>query len=175
MCGLVIPRELWLFKFAMLTVSNLFAMLGQTLVYLILIICIANTIEYNEWKTGRREEGIVFSVRPFITKFAGALVQLMVLTIYLAVGVRSVTNRISELENAASQGAVSAAEKAAQIEGVLQSVPAGQSAALLVCMTLIPAALLLISYGIYRKKYTITEEAYERMTREIAARRAAGA
>ncbi len=171
-CGLVIPRELWLFKFAMLTVSNLFAMLGQTLVYLILIICIANTIEYNEWKTGRREEGIVFSVRPFITKFAGALVQLMVLTIYLAVGVRSVTNRISELENAASQGAVSAAEKAAQIEGVLQSVPAGQSAALLVCMTLIPAALLLISYGIYRKKYTITDE---RMTREIAARRAAGA
>ena len=174
-CGLVIPRELWLFKFAMLTVSNLFAMLGQTLVYLILIICIANTIEYNEWKTGRREEGIVFSVRPFITKFASALVQLMVLIIYLAVGVRSVTNRISELENAASQGTISAAEKAAQIEGVLQSVPGGQSAALLVCMTLIPAALLLISYGVYRKKYTITEEAYERMTREIAARHTAGA
>ena len=25
-----------------------------------MIICIANTVEYNEWKTGRREEGIVF-------------------------------------------------------------------------------------------------------------------
>lgn len=173
--GLLIPRGLWLFKFVMLTVSNLFAFLGQTLIYLILIICIANTIEYNEWKTGRREEGIVFSVRPFITKFAGALVQGMVLVIYLAVGVRSVTNRISDLENAASQGAISAAEKAAQIEGVLQSVPGGQSAALLACMTLIPAALLVISYVIYRKKYTITEEAYERMTREIAARRHPGA
>ena len=45
-----------------------FAFLGQTLVYLIMIICIANTVEYNEWKTGRREEGIVFSVRPFISK-----------------------------------------------------------------------------------------------------------
>ena len=173
-CGLVIPRSMWVFKFAMLTVSNLFAMLGQTLVYLILIICIANTIEYNEWKTGLREEGIVFSVRPFITKFASALVQLMVLIIYLAVGVRSVTNRISDLENAASQGAISVAEKTAQIETVLQSVPGSQSAALLICMTLIPAALLLISYAIYRKKYTITEEAYEQMTREIAARHAAG-
>ncbi len=169
--GLVIPSGLWTFKFAMLTVSNLFAMLGQTLVYLILIICIANTIEYNEWKTGRREEGIIFSVRPFITKFSGALVQLMVLVIYMAVGVRNVTNQISDLENAASQGAITAAEKASQIEGVLAGVPGGQSAALLVCMTLIPAALLLAAYAIYRKKYTITEEAYETMLREIAARR----
>ena len=50
--GLFIPREMWALKFTMLTVSNLFAFLGQTLVYLIMIICIANTVEYNEWKTG---------------------------------------------------------------------------------------------------------------------------
>ena len=56
--GLFIPRAMWALKFTMLTVSNLFAVLGQTLVYLIMIICIANTVEYNEWKTGRREEGI---------------------------------------------------------------------------------------------------------------------
>ena len=89
----------------MLTVSNLFAFLGQTLVYLIMIICIANTVEYNEWKTGRREEGIVFSVRPFHHQLGTALVQLLVLVIYLAVGVRAVTNQISDLENAASPGA----------------------------------------------------------------------
>lgn len=50
--GLFIPREMWALKFTMLTVSNLFAFLGQTLVYLIMIICIANTVEYNEWKNG---------------------------------------------------------------------------------------------------------------------------
>ena len=43
-----------------------------------------------------------------------------------------------------------------------------EGAALLVCMTVIPAALLLASYFIYRAKYTITEEAYETMVREIA-------
>lgn len=172
--GLLIPRELWLFKFIMLTVSNLFAFLGQTLIYLILIICIANTVEYNEWKTGRREEGIVFSVRPFITKFASAVVQLLVLAIYLAVGVRTVTNQISALENEASQGLISTAEKTAQIESVLASVPGGKSAALLVCMTAIPAALLLLTWRLYRKKYTITEEAYEKMTAEIARRHASG-
>ena len=58
-------------------------------------------------------------------------------------------------------------------QAVLASVPGGKSAALLVCMTVIPAALLLIAYFIYRAKYTITEEAYETMVREIAARHAA--
>lgn len=115
--GLFIPREMWALKFTMLTVSNLFAFLGQTLVYLIMIICIANTVEYNEWKTGRREEGIVFSVRPFITKLGTALVQLLVLVIYLAVGVRAVTNQISDLENAASQGLITIAEKTERIGG----------------------------------------------------------
>ena len=171
--GLFIPREMWALKFTMLTVSNLFAFLGQTLVYLIMIICIANTVEYNEWKTGHREEGIVFSVRPFITKLGTALVQLLVLVIYLAVGVRAVTNQISDLENAASQGLITIAEKTERIGAVLAAVPSGKSAALLVCMTVIPAALLLAAYFIYRVKYTITEESYEAMVRDIEVRRAA--
>ena len=130
-------------------------------------------MEYNEWKTGRREEGIVFSVRPFITKLGTALVQLLVLVIYLAVGVRAVTNQISDLENAASQGLITIAEKTERIGAVLASVPSGKSAALLVCMTVIPAALLLAAYFIYRVKYTITEESYEAMVRDIEVRRAA--
>ena len=55
----------------------------------------------------------------------------------------------------------------------IYDVPSGKSAALLVCMTVIPAALLLAAYFIYRVKYTITEESYEAMVRDIEARRAA--
>ena len=112
-------------------------------------------------------------MRPFITKLGTALVQLLVLVIYLAVGVRAVTNQISDLENAASQGLVTIAEKTERIGAVLASVPSGKSAALLVCMTVIPAALLLAAYFIYRVKYTITEESYEAMVRDIEVRRAA--
>lgn len=171
--GLLIPRAAWLFKFIMLTVSNLFALSGQTLMYLIMIICIANTVEYNEWKTGRREEGIVFSVRPFITKMGFAAVQLLVMLIYMAVGVQAVTNQISDLENASSKGLLDAAEKAVQIEQVLAATPAAKSAALLCCMTMIPAGMLLASYWIYHKKYTITEEKYDAMVEEIAQRKKA--
>ena len=168
--GLLVPRGMPMVKFVLLTVSNLFALSGQTLMYLIMIICIANTVEYNEWKTGRREEGIVFSVRPFITKMGFAVVQMLVTAIYMAVGVRSVTNQISDLENASSQGLIGAAEKAEQIGQVLAATPPAKSAALLCCMTMIPAVLLLTSYWIFHKKYTITEESYERMVQEIAQR-----
>ncbi len=56
-------------------------------------------------------------MRPFITKLGTALVQLLVLVIYLAVGVRAVTNQISDLENAASQGLITIAEKTERIGG----------------------------------------------------------
>lgn len=164
---------MWALKFTMLTVSNLFAFLGQTLVYLIMIICIANTVEYNEWKTGRREEGIVFSVRPFITKLGTALVQLLVLVIYLAVGVRAVTNQISDLENAASQGLITIAEKTERIGAVLASVPSGKKRRAAGLHDGHPGGASVGCLFIYRVKYTITEESYEAMVRDIEVRRAA--
>ena len=83
-------------------------------------------------ENGRREEGIVFSVRPFITKLGTALVQLLVLVIYLAVGVRAVTNQISDLENAASRGLITIAEKNRTNRGGAGLGAQRQSAALLV-------------------------------------------
>lgn len=170
LAGLLIPSSYVNVKFLVLVVSNLFAFLGQTLVFLLLMICIANTVEYNEWKTGRREEGIIFSVRPFMTKLAGALSQFLVMMIYLAVGVRSVTNQISEWENAASAGKCTMEEKVTQIGQLLDSVPVLKTNALLVCMTLIPALFLSAAYGIYCKKFVITEEFYDEISDEIARR-----
>lgn len=172
--GLAVPSSLLAVKFSLLTLSNLFAFLGQTLVYLLWMICIANTVEYNEWKTGRREEGIIFSVRPFMTKLAGAIAQFLVMMIYLVIGVRSVTNGISEWENAASAGKCTVEEKVVQIESLLSSVPAAKTNGLLVCMTILPVLLLLAAYGIYRKRFVITEEFYEKMTKEIAEKHSEG-
>ena len=172
--GLAVPSSFLAVKFSLLTLSNLFAFLGQTLVYLLWMICIANTVEYNEWKTGRREEGIIFSVRPFMTKLAGAVAQFLVMMIYLVIGVRSVTNGISEWENAASAGKCTIEEKVLQIESLLNGVPEAKTNGLLVCMTILPVLLLLAAYGIYRKRFVITEEFYEKMIKEIAEKQSEG-
>lgn len=43
----------------------------------------------------------------------------------------------------------------------------GQSAGLLVAMTVLPCALMLISYFLYRKKYRLDEEEYDRICGEL--------
>lgn len=170
--GLFVPAgDTWVLKFALTIVGNLFAFLGQSVYYLVMIICIANTVEYNEWKSGTRAEGIIFAVRPFITKLASAIVQFLIMIIYLVIGVKDITNDISDIENLAASGAIQAEEKASQIASILTNVPDSKSAALLLCMTLIPIVLIIASYYFYQKKYIITEEKYEDILADLEARK----
>jgi len=167
--GLLVPSTAGMLKFVLMMLANIFVFAGQSIYYLIIMICIANTVEYNEWKTGARAEGIIFSVRPFITKVGWAFINLMTLIIFLATGVRKYTNQIADFENAAARG-MDAAAKSEGIKAVLAQVPASKNAALLVCMTVIPAVLGLISYTLYNRKFTITEERYEQIVAELKER-----
>lgn len=100
--------------FAGLIVCSSLITMGQTMFYMVLTISVANTIEYNEWKTGGRDEGIIFSVRPFMAKTGSALVVLVQAVIYGILRVADFTNGISDLENRATnvmaQGSVSGAD-----------------------------------------------------------------
>jgi melibiose permease/lactose/raffinose/galactose permease len=71
---------------------------GQSIFYLVIIISITNTIEYNEYKTGNRNEAIVFSLRPFVAKFSSALQQGVVTLVLVATGVFALSQNVSELE-----------------------------------------------------------------------------
>jgi len=169
--GLALPSGLGMVKFGLMMLANLFAFGGQGICYLVIVICIANTVEYNEWKTGARAEGIIFSVRPFVTKLGGAFSQLMVSAVFLLSGVREFTNRIADLEKQAKIDNNIAA-KTEGIRQVLAQVPSNKSFALLLCMTVIPALLALGSYLVYRRKFTLTEEKYERILTELEERKA---
>ncbi len=146
---------------------------GQYCFYLIMMISIMNTVEYNEYKFGVREEGIIASLRPFITKMASALIVALTSVTYLIFGVTDYTNRISELEQQCAQSLISEEQKLVEISGVIfgaegqAGVSGGQSAGLLVAMTVLPCALMLISYFLYRKKYRLDEEEYDRICGEL--------
>ena len=60
-------------KFLLITVGYMLANFGQYGFYLILMISVINTVEYNEYIHGTRDEGIITSMRPFLTKLASAL------------------------------------------------------------------------------------------------------
>lgn len=168
--GLFLPNSLGMVKFAVMAVANLFSGLGINVYYLVTMVNIANSVEYNEWKFGRRNEGIIFSVRPFVTKLGMALAQFLSMLIYMAAGVLTTTNRISDMENAAAKGLMTMAEKTGGIEAILAGVPDSQTLVLLLFLTLLPAAGVLAEYLIYRRKITLDEDRYEQITREIGER-----
>ena len=154
--------------FWILVVGYMLSNFGQYCYYLVMMISIINTVEYNEYKTGYRDEAIIASVRPFFTKMASALIVVITSASYMLFGVTGITNQISDLESAAANGTITEAAKLSSIQAVMSGVQSGQTMELLICMTILPCVLMLISYFLYQKKYTLDEEEYERICKELA-------
>lgn len=161
-------------KFLLITIGYMLANFGQYGYYLILMISVINTVEYNEYLHGTRDEGIITSMRPFLTKLASALTVLIATGTYMLTGVTKYTNQISSLENAAAAGHITEADKLIEIHELLQGVTHGQSLGLLLVMVVVPLILLVITYLLYMRHYKLDESEYDRICAELKARRAKG-
>lgn len=86
--------------FNLLTISfaGILIYSGNGLIYLVTVIQITNCVEYNEYTTGYRDEAIISTVRPFITKFSTAIKYGITSLILIISGVFSLSQNISTLE-----------------------------------------------------------------------------
>lgn len=166
--GIFMPNNMA--KFWIITISYMVTNLGQYCYYLIMMISIINTVEYNEYKNGVRDEAIIASLRPFLTKMASALIALLTSVSYLIFRVTNFTNQISQIEQQVNQGILTAEEKLVQINGVLGGVAAYQTIGLVVVMSVLPCVLMVVSYWLYQKHYILDEEEYNRILRVLQAR-----
>ena len=168
--GLFLPSDMT--KFWMVVVGYMLSNFGQYGYYLIMMISIINTVEYNEYRTGERDEAIIASLRPFLTKLASALIVLITNASYIIFGVTVYTNRISDFENQCARKLITESEKISSISGVISGIEPGKTLALLLCMVVIPCALMLVSYVLYKKHYKLDEDEYARICSELEARKA---
>ena len=159
--------------FWVLTIGYMLGSFGQYGFYLIMMISILNTVEYNEYKRGTRDEAIIASLRPFLTKLGSAITVLVTSLTYMIFKVTDFTNQISSLENAANAGSITEEQKLSQIDAVLTGIDKGQTTGLLLVMVVLSCVMLFISFLIYRKKYTIDEAEYDRICKELEERKAA--
>ncbi len=166
--GFFVPGEIkfWLYCIAALVVG-----FGYSLFYMVVTICLMNTIEYNEYKTGERNEGIIFSVRPFMAKMSSALQKLITMVTYLAIGMLSITNGISDLEQQANLGYISEEEKLTGVQAVLDGADGYMIIVLRLIIGVIPIVLMSIGYIVMVRKTKIDEKQYEHMLAEIEKRK----
>ena len=167
--GLAMPAEMP--KFWVITVGYMLSNFGQYGFYLVMMISIINTVEYNEYKSGDRDEAIIASLRPFLTKMSSALIVLITNVAYMVFGVTKYTNKISDLENACARNLITEQDKISSIGSVINGIEPGKPLALLICMVVIPCVLMLLSYILYKNHYKLDEEEYNHICLELEARK----
>lgn len=169
LAGLLLPSTM--LKFWAVVIGYMLSNFGQYGFHLAMMISIINTVEYNEYISGERDEAIIASLRPFITKLASALIILITNMSYIIFGVTKYTGSISELENQCARNLITEADKISQIDSVIKGIAPGQTLALLLCMAIIPCLLMLASYFLYKKHYKLDEDEYARICAELEARK----
>lgn len=170
LAGLLLPSAM--LKFWIVVIGYMLSNFGQYGFHLAMMISIINTVEYNEYISGERDEAIIASLRPFITKLASALIILITNISYIIFGVTKYTGSISELENQCARNLITEADKISQIDSVIKAIAPGQTLALLLCMAIIPCLLMMTSYFLYKKHYKLDEDEYARICAELEARKA---
>lgn len=116
--------------------------IGQAFIQTLMLMFLADTVEYGYWKLGKKNESITFSVQPLINKIGGAL----------ATGIVSLTLIISGIK--VDGGTVDAIDS----EGKL---------IIKIAMFAIPLLMIVAGYIVYLKKYRISEEFYSEILKDL--------
>ena len=127
-----------------IAIAGLLMFIGQAFIQLLMLMFLADTIEYGQLKLRRRHESITFSVQPLINKLGGAV----------ASGIVGATVILSGINSAASAADV-------RPEGI-QLMKAA--------MLILPLACILLGYFVYARYYKIDEQRYQQILVELRQR-----
>lgn len=125
-------------------VAGVLLFAGQAAIQLLMVMFIADSAEYGQWKLGRRNEAVTFALQPFIYKFSNAL----------ATGVVGITVVLSGITDA----------------DVATDIDDTGRALIKLSMLVVPLLLVVVSYLILRANYRLDETTYRRIVDELRAR-----
>jgi len=124
--------------------AGLLIFVGQAFIQMLMLMFLADTIEYGQWKLHKRNESITFSVQPFINKIGGAI----------ATGVQGITLLLSGINDSVSPEAVTS-------QGIL---------ILKISMMILPLISIVVGYVVYMRKFTIDETRYAQILKDLQTR-----
>ncbi|MGI6462316.1 MAG: glycoside-pentoside-hexuronide (GPH):cation symporter [Candidatus Scatomorpha sp.] len=126
----------------LIVVAALLLFVGQAFIQLLMLMFLSDTIEYGQWKLGRRNESLTLSVQPLINKIGGAI----------SMGFVSIS-------------LVWAGIKTGDVAAV--SIDDGGKLIVKLVMLIIPLIFIVAGYLIYRSKYKIDKKMYDNILAEL--------
>lgn len=132
-------------SFPILLIAALLLFIGEAFIQLLMLMFLEDTVEYGQWKLGRRNESINLSVQPLINKIGGAI----------SMGIVAIALVLSGIK----QGESAALAVDGQGQLVIKAV-----------FSFIPLIFILAGYIIYHFKFKIDQELYDQMLQDLAKR-----
>ncbi len=140
----------------LIVIAGLGLFFAQAFIQLLMLLFLADAVEYGEWKLGKRNEAASFAVQPFINQFGGAASK----------GVVSFTLIISGI-NMIANAAGADPDRALEI---IAATPDSSVWIMKIAMMIFPLVCILVGFLIYNKKFKIDEEMYARILSDLKER-----
>lgn len=118
--------------------------IGQAFIQLLMLMFLADTVDYGHWKFGKRNDSVTFSVQPFIYKFSGAISSGIVSAIVIISGIKDANTAKDVTE-----------------QGLL---------IMKMAMLIFPLVCILAGYFVYHLKYKIDKKMYDSIISDLKAK-----
>ena len=115
---------------------------GQALIQMLMLMFLADSVEYGQWKLGKRNESVTFSMQPFVNKIGGAISTALVSMTLVLSGVKVGDSAAESID----------------MQGQL---------ILKAAMFVIPLLFIVAGYIIYLKKFKIDEKFYAQILADL--------
>ena len=166
MIAVVIAYVIFFFSFeniVLIVIAGLVLFFAQAFIQLLMLLFLADAVEYGEWKIGKRNEAVSFAVQPFINQFGGAISKGVISFTLIISGLQAITDSV-----AAADG------DTALIEKIISSTPDSAVWIMKIAMMIFPLICILVGFVIYHKKFKIDEKMYAEIIADLESRAKSG-
>ena len=143
-------------------VAGLALFFAQAIIQLLMLLFLADSIEYGEWKLGKRSEAASFAVQPFVNQIGGAISKGVLSFTLIVSGINAVANKIE-----ASSVAGDPEANKAIAEEIIAAMPASSIWIMKLGMMIFPLICILVGFVLYMKKFKIDEPFYNEILRDL--------
>ena len=148
----------------LIVLAGLGLFFAQAFIQLLMLLFLADAVEYGEWKLGKRNEAASFAVQPFINQFGGAVSKGVVSYTLIISGLNELANYLSE------QGIIAGTPA---YDNEINAIPDTSIWIMKLSMMILPLICILIGFALYSWKFKIDEKLYAQIVSDLEARNGA--
>ena len=137
----------------LIVIAGLGLFFAQAFIQLLMLLFLADAVEYGEWKLGKRNEAASFAVQPFINQFGGAMSKGVVSFTLIISGLNMIANEIGLYPDREAE--------------IVAGIPDASIWIMKISMMILPLVCILVGFILYQKKFKIDEKMYAEIVADL--------